>query len=354
MSTGWRSPLGCPRTHRCRPHRRGAGRCGGGSAITDDDYCAAGAVLTSADDAWVAELVLKVKEPVAEEYRFLRANLTLFTYLHLAANEPLVDALLSSGTTAFAYETVQPVDGSLPLLAPMSEVAGRMSVLVGGYHLLGSNGGRACVLAGVPGVRPAKVTVIGAGITGSNAVMQAVGAGADVTVLDISAARLRALDGIYRGRVKTLASGALEIERAAIEADLLIGAVLIPGQKAPELVGIDLIEAMKPGSVLVDIAVDQGGCFAGTRPTTHDAPTFTIGQSIMYCVANMPGAAAATSTPALTNATLPYVSTLAAHGVHQAVANDPALARGLNTIAGTIANKAVAEAFPDLAAFDVD
>ncbi|AHH18475.1 alanine dehydrogenase [Nocardia nova SH22a] len=319
---------------------------GTGSAVTDADYAAAGAALGTVDDAWGAELVLKVKEPVADEYRYLRADLVLFTYLHLAADEPLVDALLTSRTTAIAYETVQAPDGSLPLLAPMSEVAGRMSVLAGSYHLLGSNGGRATLLAGVPGVRPATVTVLGAGIAGLNAVQQAVAAGADVTVLDISIPRLREIDNLYGGRVKTVVSSAYEIERTAVESDLLIGAVLVPGAKTPKLVSRYLVEQMRPGSVLVDIAIDQGGCFEDSRPTTHDAPTYLVGQSIFYCVANMPGAAAATSTPALTNATLPYVLDIANLGWADAVAGNPVLASGLNTTDGAITHPAVAAAFP--------
>lgn len=318
-----------------------------GSAISDADYVAAGAVIGTVEQAWQAELVLKVKEPVPGEYRYLRPDLVLFTYLHLAADEALVDALLAARTTAIAYETVRGPDGGLPLLAPMSEVAGRMSVLAGSYHLLGSNGGRATLLAGVPGVRPATVTVIGAGIAGLNAVHQAVGLGADVTVLDISLPRLREIDNLYRGQVKTLMSSAYDIERAAIESDLVIGAVLLPGAKAPSLVSRELVERMRPGSVLVDIAIDQGGCFADSRPTTHDAPTYRVADSIFYCVANMPGAAAATSTPALTNATLPYVLDLANRGWADAVAADTGLAGGVSTVDGAITHPAVAAVFPD-------
>jgi alanine dehydrogenase len=319
---------------------------GAGSAIPDADFVAAGAIMGDVDAAWANELVLKVKEPVAAEYGYLRPDLLLFTYLHLAADEALVDALLTAGTTAIAYETVQLPDRSLPLLAPMSEVAGRMAVLAGGYHLLGSQGGRGVLLAGVPGVRPAKVTVIGGGMAGINAVAQAVGLGADVTVLDLSLPRLRAIDDLYRGRVRTVASSAYEIERAVLEADLVIGAVLIPGAKAPTLVSHDLVTRMKPGSVLVDIAIDQGGCFEDSRPTTHDAPTFRVGDAIMYCVANMPGAAAGTSTPALTNATLPYALALADKGAERALAEDASLALGLSTVSGRIANASVAAAFP--------
>jgi len=317
-----------------------------GAAIPDAEYEAAGAVIGSVDDAWRAELVLKVKEPVASEYQYLRSDLTLFTYLHLAADEALTDALLNAGTTAIAYETVQLVDRSLPLLAPMSEVAGRMSVLVGGYHLLGTNGGRGTLLAGVPGVRPAKVTVIGGGAAGSNAVQQAVGLGADVTVIDLSLKRLREIDAIYRGTVRTVVSNRYEIERSVIESDLVIGSVLVPGAKAPKLVTHDMIERMKPGSVLVDIAIDQGGCFEDSRPTTHDEPTYKVEQSVFYCVTNMPGAAAATSTPALTNATLPYAVAIANKGWEKALADDAALAGGLSTVDGRIAHPAVAAAFP--------
>ncbi|GAA2183170.1 alanine dehydrogenase [Brooklawnia cerclae] len=317
-----------------------------GSAITDDEYRSAGAVIGTVDDAWGAQLVLKVKEPVASEYGYLRDDLVLFTYLHLAANEPLLDALLGSGTTAIAYETVQLPGGALPLLAPMSEVAGRLAVLVGGYHLLGSNGGRAVLLPGVPGVRPGKVTVIGGGMAGSNAVAQAVGQGADVTVIDISVPRLRELDDRYRGTVTTVASSAYEIERAVLDADLVVGSVLVPGDRTPKLIGHDLVMGMKPGSVLVDIAIDQGGCFEDSHATTHDDPVFTVGNSIFYCVANMPGTAAATSTPALTNATLPYSIAIADKGWEQAVADDPALALGLSTVGHKLANSAVAHAFP--------
>ncbi|QEV98964.1 alanine dehydrogenase [Microbacterium caowuchunii] len=322
----------------------GAGR---GSAIPDEEFTAAGAVLGDVEAAWDNDLVLKVKEPVPSEYDYLRADLTLFAYLHLAADEPLTEALLTSGTTSLAYETVQLPDGSLPLLAPMSEVAGRLSVLAGGHHLLGSQGGRGVLLGGVPGVPPAKVTVIGGGMAGSNAVAQAVGLGADVTVLDLSIPRLRELDDLYRGAIRTVTSSAYAIERSVLEADLVIGAVLVPGAKAPKLVSHDLVLRMKPGSVLVDIAIDQGGCFEDSHPTTHDAPTFPVGEAILYCVANMPGAAAATSTPALTNATLPYALALADRGWEQATGADPALARGLTTVGGRILNAGVAAAFPD-------
>ncbi len=320
---------------------------GTGSHLADEEYRAVGTTIGTADDAWGAELVLKVKEPVAKEYRHLREDLTLFTYLHLAADELLTDALLAAKTTSLAYETVQLPDRSLPLLAPMSEVAGRLSALVGAYHLMGPHGGRGLLLGGVPGVRPARVTVLGGGVAGWHAVDQAVGLGATVTVIDLSVPRLRHFDNIFGGRVSTVASSAYEIERSVLESDLVIGSVLVPGERAPKLVTLDLVAQMKPGSVLVDVAIDQGGCFEGSRPTTHDAPTYTVESSLYYCVANMPGAAATTSTPALTNATLPYVLALAEHGWEAAVAADTALAKGLTTVGGAIACTGVQSAFPD-------
>lgn len=320
---------------------------GAGSHLSDGEYRSVGARIGTVDDAWGAELVLKVKEPVASEYQYLREDLVLFTYLHLAADEPLADALIAAKTTAIAYETVQLPDRSLPLLAPMSEVAGRLSTLVGAYHLMGPHGGRGLLLGGVPGVRPAKVTVLGGGVAGWNAVDQAVGLGASVTVIDLSVPRLRHFDDIFGGRVNTVASSVYEIERSVLESDLVIGSVLVPGARAPKLVTRELVAQMKPGSVLVDIAIDQGGCFEGSRPTTHDAPTFEVENSLYYCVANMPGAAATTSTPALTNATLPYALKLARHGWEAALGADPALAKGLTTVDGAIACSAVAEAFPE-------
>ena len=324
--------------------QRGAGQ---GCGIPDVDFAAAGARLVDIDEAWGQDLVLKVKEPVASEYGFLRRGLTLFTYLHLAADEPLTDALLAAETTSIAYETVQLPDRSLPLLAPMSEVAGRLAVLAGAHHLLGSNGGRGIVLGGVPGVAPGSVSVIGGGVAGLNAVHQAVGLGADVTVLDVSLPRLRYIDDLYRGRVRTVASNSYEIERAAIQSDLIIGAVLVPGAKAPRLVSHELVGRLKPGSVLVDIAIDQGGSFEDSRPTTHDRPTYVVGESIFYTVANIPGAAAATSTPALTNATLPYALAIAGSGWKAAAEKDTALRRGVSTVAGRLVNPAVARAFTD-------
>jgi alanine dehydrogenase len=322
--------------------QRGAGL---GSHITDEEYLAVGAKITeSADAVWAeSEMILKVKEPIAEEYGRLRRDQVLFTYLHLAASRPCTDALLSAGTTAIAYETVQ-VGNGLPLLAPMSEVAGRLAPQVGAYNLMRFNGGRGVLPGGVPGVAPAKVVVIGGGVSGLNAAQIAVGMGADVTILDINVDRLRFIDAIYQGRLKTIVSTTYAIERAVIEADLVIGAVLIPGAKAPTLVSNDLVSRMKPGSVLVDIAIDQGGCFEDSHPTTHDQPTFRVHNSIFYCVANMPGSVANTSTYALTNATLPYVVKLADQGWQEALRADAALRLGLNTHAGVLTNEPVAVA----------
>lgn len=321
-----------------------------GSAFEDAEYVAAGATLGTVDQAWAAEMVLKVKEPIASEYGYLREDLLLFTYLHLAADEALTRALVDSGTTAIAYETVELADGSLPLLAPMSEVAGRMATMVGAFNLQSSAGGRGVLLGGVPGVRPAKVTVLGAGMSGQNAIAQAVGMGADVTVLDLSVPRLRQIDALYAGRVKTVVSSAYEVERACLEADLVVGAVLVAGAKAPTLVSHDLVSRMKPGSVLVDIAIDQGGCFEDSRATTHAEPTYVVEGSVFYCVANMPGAVGHTSTLALTNVTLPYALRLANDGWEVATAKDPALARGLATVNGRIVHGPVAEVFPLLPA----
>jgi len=321
---------------------------GSGSSFPDPEYTAAGATLGTADEAWACEMVLKVKEPIAPEYGYLRADLTLFTYLHLAANEPLTRALIDSGCTSIAYETVQLDDGSLPLLAPMSEVAGRMSILVGAYHLMASQGGRGVLASGVPGVRPAKVAVIGAGVSGAGAVAQAVGMGCDVTVLDTSIPRLRQLDSLYRGAIKTVVSSAHEIEVSCREADLVIGAVLVAGARAPHLVSHATVAAMKPGSVLVDIAIDQGGCFEDSHATTHADPTYKVEESLFYCVANMPGAVGHTSTVALTNATLPYAMALANQGWAAATAANLALAKGLAVVGGRILNVPTAEAFPHL------
>ncbi|TQM26560.1 alanine dehydrogenase [Nocardia bhagyanarayanae] len=319
---------------------------GAGSAFEDAAYGCVGAhVLPTADEVWgAADLVLKVKEPVAEEYSRMRAGQVLFTYLHLAASKECTDALLTSGITSLAYETVTGRDGGLPLLAPMSEVAGRLAPQAGAYHLMRSEGGRGVLMGGVPGVRPAKVVVLGAGVAGRNAIAVAVGMRAEVTVLDLNVARLREVDEQYRGQVRTVVSNAYEVENCVREADLVIGAVLVPGAKAPKLISHDLVEQLKPGSVLVDIAIDQGGCFADSRPTTHADPTYRVHDSVFYCVANMPGAVPNTSTVALTNATVPYVVALAERGWRDAVAADPGLAAGLSTHEGTLLSESVAAA----------
>ena len=322
---------------------RGAGE---GSSIPDVDYTAAGArIVAAADDVWAdADLLLKVKEPIEEEYHRLRRGQTLFTYLHLAASKECTDALVASGTTAIAYETVQTADGALPLLAPMSEVAGRMAPQVGAHSLERAHGGRGVLLGGVSGVYAAKVVVIGAGVSGMNAAAIALGMQAEVVVLDRDIDKLRAADRIYQGHLQTVASNAYEVERAVLDADLVIGAVLVAGAKAPVLVSNELVSRMKPGSVLVDIAVDQGGCFEDTRPTTHDDPTFRVHDSVFYCVANMPGAVPNTSTHALTNVTLPYVMELANEGAAAAVAGNRALAHGVNVVDGHVVLPEVAEA----------
>ncbi|OZE21794.1 alanine dehydrogenase [Rhodococcus sp. 05-2255-1e] len=319
---------------------------GAGSSFTDTDYKAAGAqIFTDAVAVWdAADLLLKVKEPIAEEYSRLRKGQVLFTYLHLAASKACTDALLASGTTSIAYETVTAADGSLPLLAPMSEVAGRLAPQAGAYHLMSSEGGRG-VLMGVPGVRPANVVVIGAGVSGKNATAIAFGMHADVTVLDLDVRALRAIDDQYRGAVKTVVSNAYELEQAVLAADLVIGAVLVPGAKAPKLVSNSLVQRMKPGSVLVDIAIDQGGCFEDSVATTHADPTYKVHESVFYCVANMPGAVPRTSTYALTNATLPYVVALADKGWEAACAADPGLKAGLSTHEGELLSATVAAAF---------
>lgn len=320
---------------------------GAGSSFTDTDYKAAGAqILTDVAEVWEsADLLLKVKEPIAEEYSRLRKGQVLFTYLHLAASKPCTDALLESGTTAIAYETVTAADGSLPLLAPMSEVAGRLAPQAGAYHLTSSEGGRGVLMGGVPGVRPANVVVIGAGVSGRNATAIAFGMHADVTVLDLDVKALRAIDDQYRGAVKTLVSNAYELEQAVLAADLVIGAVLVPGAKAPKLVSNSLVQRMKPGSVLVDIAIDQGGCFEDSHATTHADPTYKVHESVFYCVANMPGAVPRTSTYALTNATLPYVVALADKGWEAACEADPGLKAGLSTHNGALLSETVAAAF---------
>ncbi|MEV0810694.1 alanine dehydrogenase [Micromonospora sp. NPDC050200] len=319
---------------------------GVGSSITDDEFAAAGAkILATADEVWdTAELVLKVKEPIAEEYHRMREGQVLFTYLHLAASKECTDALVDRKVTGIAYETVELPDRSLPLLAPMSEVAGRLAPQVGAFYMMRTGGGRGVLPGGVSGVYAAKTVVIGAGVSGMNAAAIALGMQSEVLLLDKNVARLRQADAIYRGHLQTVASNAYEIERAVLDADLVIGAVLVPGAKAPTLVSNELVSRMKPGSVLVDIAIDQGGCFEDSRPTTHADPVYKVHESIFYCVANMPGAVPNTSTHALTNVTLPYALELANHGWREALRRDPALALGLNTHAGQVTYGPVAEA----------
>ncbi|BCL31630.1 alanine dehydrogenase [Streptomyces aurantiacus] len=319
---------------------------GVGSSITDDEFVAAGArIIATADEVWAtADLLLKVKEPVAEEYHRLRKDQTLFTYLHLAASKECTDALLESGTTAIAYETVELPGRALPLLAPMSEVAGRLAPQVGAYHLMRAGGGRGVLPGGVPGVPAARAVVVGGGVSGWNAAQIAIGMGFHVTLLDRDINKLKEADRIFGTRIQTVVSNAFELEKACLVADLVIGAVLIPGAKAPKLVTNELVSRMKPGSVLVDIAIDQGGCFEDSRPTTHAEPTFPVHDSVFYCVANMPGAVPNTSTYALTNATLPYIVELANRGWVEALRRDPALARGLNTHDGKVVYREVAEA----------
>src|SRR6202050_1812350 len=319
---------------------------GEGSSIPDEDFTTAGAkILPTADDVWAeGDLILKVKEPIEEEYGRMRAGQVLFTYLHLAASAECTSALLSSGITSIAYETVQLPDGSLPLLAPMSEVAGRMAPQVGAHHLQRDGGGRGVLMGGVSAVYAAKGVVLGAGVSGMNAAAIALGMQAEVLLLDKNVARLRSADAIYQGHLQTVASNSYEVERAVIDADLVIGAVLVPGAKAPMLVSNDLVSRMKPGSVLVDIAIDQGGCFESSRPTTHADPVYKVHDSVFYCVANMPGAVPHTSTYALTNVTLPYALEIADRGWRDALRADPVLALGLNTHNGAITCGPVGEA----------
>ncbi len=319
---------------------------GVGSSISDEDYIAAGAkILGSAEDVWASgDLILKVKEPIESEYGLMRPGQTLFTYLHLAADKPLTDALVERKVTGIAYETVQLPDRSLPLLAPMSEVAGRLAPQIGAYHLMRPGGGRGVLVSGVSGVYAAKVVVIGAGVAGTNAAAIALGLQAEVLLLDKQINKLRNLDAIYQGHLQTVASNAYEVERAVVDADLVIGAVLVPGAKTPKLVSNDLVSRMKPGSVLVDIAIDQGGCFEDSRPTTHDDPVYQVHNSIFYCVANIPGAVPHTSTYALTNVTLPYTVELANLGWRGALQADASLAEGLNTYDGNVTFGGVAEA----------
>ncbi len=317
---------------------------GDGSAIADREFKAAGAQLIStADEVWAdADLVLKVKEPAPAEYSRLRRGQTVFAYLHLAASPSCTEALMAAGTTSLAYETVQTTDGALPLLVPMSEIAGRLAAQVGAYHLMRAHGGRGVLMSGVPGVEPAEVAVIGGGTAGYNAARVANGMGASVTVLDVNLDKLRRLDVGFGGRIRTRYSTAYELEEVAKRADLVVGAVLVPGAKAPTLVSNALVAQLKPGAVLVDIAIDQGGCFEDSRPTTHDAPTFAVHDTVFYCVTNMPGSVPKTSTSALTNATMPFVLQLADHGWRTACRSNAALAEGLSTHDGALLSEQVA------------
>ncbi len=328
---------------------------GSGSSITDEDYVSAGAtILAAADDVWgEGELILKVKEPVTSEYHRMREGQTLFTYLHLAADRLLTEELCKRSITSIAYETVELPDRSLPLLAPMSEVAGRLAPQVGAHTLMRAQGGRGVLMGGVSGVYAAKVVVIGAGVSGMNAAAIALGMQAEVLLLDRDVSKLRHADAIYQGHCQTVASNAYEVERAISDADLVIGAVLVPGTKAPMLVSNEQVSRMKPGSVLVDISIDQGGCFEDSRPTTHADPTYPVHSSVFYCVANMPGAVPHTSTYALTNVTLPYAVELANRGWRDALRRDRALALGLNTHGGWVTYGPVAQAH-GLASHDLE
>ena len=320
---------------------------GEGSGFSDGEYADAGAAIAAGPEpAWEADLVLKVKEPLAEEYRYFRENLQLFTFLHLASDRALLDALLSSRVTAIGYETIQLPDGSLPLLTPMSEVAGRMAVQIGAAFLEKSRGGMGVLLGGVPGVDPAEVVIVGGGTVGANACKIAVGMGASVTLLDINADRLRKLDQQFQGRVRTVMSNAYNLERCVRRADLLIGAVLIPGARAPRVVTESMVRSMKPGSVIVDVAIDQGGSIETVdRTTTHGRPTFVKHGVVHYSVPNIPGAVPRTSTIALTNATLPYILRIADQGLVKAAMEDGSLAKGINTYQGRVTNPPVAESF---------
>jgi alanine dehydrogenase len=319
---------------------------GRGSSIMDSEFERAGATIVPNADVVFAEadLVLKVKEPIEEEFHRLREGLILFTYLHLAASEPVTRALLDAKTTGVAYETVEYPDGSLPLLAPMSEVAGRMAPQVGAHLLERENGGRGLLMGGVSGVAPAKVVVIGAGMSGMNAAWIAQGMEAEVIILDTNIAKLREVDRIHKGRILTLMSNRLVVEEIVTQADLVIGAVLVPGALAPRVVTEDIIKQMKPGAVVVDISIDQGGCFETSRMTTHSDPTYVVHDVVHYCVGNMPGAVPHTSTYALTNLTLPYALTLAERGLNEAVASDPALGKGVNTHRGSCTYEPVCRA----------
>jgi alanine dehydrogenase len=316
-----------------------------GSSFPDAAYVAAGARLAGVDEVWAeADLLLKVKEPIEPEYARLREGLVLFTYLHIAADEPLTRALVDSGVTGIAYETVETADRRLPLLAPMSEVAGRLAPQMGAWALEKAHGGRGVLLSGLPGVPPAKVVVLGGGVVGLNAALIAVGLQADVWVLDLSVDRMRELEIALDGRITLAKSNRLQIEEAIETADMVIGAVLVPGARAPKLVTREMLGVMRPGAVLVDVAIDQGGCFETSHATTHDDPVYEVDGIVHYCVANMPGAVPITSTKGLTNVTLPYVEAIADKGWRQAVIDDPALAKGVNTVAGHISYRAVAEA----------
>jgi alanine dehydrogenase len=318
---------------------------GDGSSFPDAEYERAGAQIASVDDVWAhAEMLLKVKEPIAEEYPRLREGLVLFTYLHIAADEPLTRALVDSGIAAVAYETVETDDHRLPLLAPMSEIAGRLAAQAGAYFLEKPLGGRGLLLGGVPGVAPGRVLVLGGGVVGYNAAIIAIGLGAQVTILDRSIDRMRYLDEILSGRVSTVMSSTLQIESSIADADVVIGAVLVPGTRAPKLVTRAMLGVMKTGSVIVDVAIDQGGCVETARPTTHSDPVYSVDGVTHYCVANMPGGVPITSTKALTNATLPYVEAIAEHGLAEAVSRDRPLARGVNVLHGKITYEPVAEA----------
>jgi len=322
---------------------------GVGSGFSDQDYLEAGAELSSsAADVWAkADMIVKVKEPIAAEYPMMRKGQVLFTYLHLAASKDCTKAIVDSGTTAIAYETVQLANRSLPLLQPMSEVAGRLSAQIGAYQLMKTNGGAGILMGGVPGTPKAKVVIIGGGVAGTEAAVVAHGMGADVTIIDLSIPRLREIDARFQGQVKTRVSTSYEISTELKDADLVIGSVLIPGERAPKLVTDAMVSKMKQGAVLVDIAIDQGGCFEHSKPTTHDNPTYQVHNTTYYCVANMPGAVPATSTRALTNATLPYVIALASKGWKQALRDDVALQLGLNAHEGVVTNAGVAQAFPE-------
>ena len=322
------------------------GGAGDGSAFPDDQYVRMGAQISeTAGEVWDGvDLLLKVKEPIASEYPRLREGLVLFTYLHLAADEPLTCALTDSGVAAVAYETVETDSRQLPLLAPMSEIAGRLAAQAGAYFLEKPQGGRGLLLGGVAGVAPGKIVIVGGGMVGYNAAVIALGLGGSVTILERSVDRMRHLDEILAGRVTLLMSSSLQVEESVASADLVIGAVLIPGALAPKLVTREMVAGMKEGSVLCDVAIDQGGCAETSRPTTHSDPVYTVEGVTHYCVANMPGAVPITATKALTNVTLPYVEAIAEHGLPEAVARDPALARGVNVLHGKITYEAVAEA----------